>query len=76
MDAMLTHTTTAIGRRQLRTAGIRSSAGATLRRLQATIVNGSDHPCWRQVDAATSLVLLPAREQDRLLREGRVPTYR
>ncbi len=75
MHATLT-TTTAIGRPQTRKTGLLFSAGRTLRQLQVTIVNGSDHPCWRQIDAATSLALRPAHEQDRLLREGLVHTYR
>ena len=75
MQATLT-TTVAIGRQQARKVGLRLSAGSTLRRLQAAIVNGSDHPCWRQFDATTSLALLPAREQDRLLGAAHVPTHR
>ena len=75
MQATLT-TTAAIGRRQTRKIGLRLSARSTLRRLQVAIVNGSDHPCWRQFDAATSVALMPAREQDRLLGAGLVATRR
>ncbi len=72
MQATLT-TRTAFGQHQTRDAGLRLSAGKALRRLQATIVNGSDHPCWRKVDAAASFGSLPAREQSRLLDAGFAP---
>jgi len=75
MQATLT-TTVAIDRHQARKVGLRFPVRSTLRRLQVAIVNGSDHPCWRQVDAATSVALLPAREQDRQLSAGLVPKHR
>jgi hypothetical protein len=75
MDATLT-TRTAVDRQQGRNVGLRLPAGRTLRRLQRAIVSGSDHPCWRQVDAATSMSLLPAHEQDRLLNDGLASTHR
>ena len=75
MQATLT-TRTAIGRHNARNTGLRLSAGRTLKRLQAAIVSGSDHPCWQQVDAATSLALRSAREQDRLFNAGLVPKDR
>jgi len=74
MQATLT-TRTAIGRQQARGAGLGLSAGRTLRRLQVAIVGGSDHPCWGRLDAATSVALLPAREQERLLDAGLVPSH-
>lgn len=47
MQATLT-TTATISRKQTHdNAGLRLSATKALRRLQATIVKGSDHPCWR-----------------------------
>ena len=36
--------------RQPHETGLLRIAGRTLRRLRIAIVNGSDHPCWHQVD--------------------------
>ena len=57
-------------------AGLLSSAVVILRRVQAAIVNGPRDGCWRSVDAATQLSVLPARERERLLAAGRVPHHR
>ena len=54
---------------------LRSAAGI-LGRLRTAIVNGPTDGCWRSVDAATQLSMLPTRERDRLLASGRVPNYR
>jgi hypothetical protein len=35
--------------------GLQRRATRTLRRLQAAIVSGSNHPCWRPNDPATSV---------------------
>jgi hypothetical protein len=75
MQTAFTHRT-AIGRQQARETRLRLSAGRTLRRLQAAIVSGSDHPCWRQVDAATSMALRSDRERELLLDAGLVPDHR
>lgn len=45
-------------------------AARTLRAMRQRIVNGSDHPCWRNADGAASLGLLPPREQRRRLDAG------
>jgi hypothetical protein len=36
--------------RQPRETGLLRIAGRTLPRLQIAIVNGSEHPCWHQID--------------------------
>lgn len=56
MQATLT-TAAAFPRRRTRDAGLRLHARTALKRLQATIVNGSDHPCWGQADAGSDLRL-------------------
>ena len=66
----------AIGRQEASGAELRLTVRRTLRRLQIAIVNGSDHPCWQQVDGATSVALRSAREQSRLLDAGLVPRPR
>jgi hypothetical protein len=70
------HTIRRVAIRPQRVRGYGSSARATLRRLLAAIVNGSDHPSWRTNDALAQLALLPPREQNRLLDAGRVPQSR
>ena len=53
---------------------VRSSAcSATCGR---AIVNGPSDGCWRSIDSATPLELLPRREQERLLAAGRLPNRR
>lgn len=56
--------------------GLLRSAAITLGRVRTAIVNGPSDGCWRSVDAATQLSLLPARERERLLASGRVPNHR
>ena len=54
----LMHTTvtsrTAFGRQQTPKTGLWLSARKTLTQLQATIVNGSDHPCWKPADTTAT----------------------
>jgi hypothetical protein len=75
MQATLT-IRTAIGRRRPPGDGSLISVCRMLTRLQATVVSGSDHPCWQRIDAAASVALQPAREQDRLLNAGLIPRHR
>ena len=53
MHATVT-TRTTFGRQQTRKTGLRLSALRTLAQLQATIVNGSDHPCWNPAETTAS----------------------
>ena len=53
MHATVT-TRTTFGREQTRKTGLWLSARKTLTQLQATIVNGSDHPCWKPAETTTS----------------------
>lgn len=53
-----------------------SWARTALRRFLASVVNGSDHPCWQTNDVTTQLALLPPRERNRLLDSGRATTKR
>jgi hypothetical protein len=57
-------------------AGLLRSAAVMLGRVRTAIVNGPSDGCWRSVDGATQLSLLPARERERLLAAGRVPRWR
>ena len=57
-------------------AGLRGSVASVLRRVRTAIVNGPTDGCWRSIDSATPLELLPRREQERLLAGGRVPNRR
>lgn len=58
------------------TAGVLRSAALLLGRLQKAIVNGPSDGCWRSVDGAEQLSLLPTRERERLLNAGLAPTRR
>ncbi len=53
MHATVT-TTTTFGRRQIRRTGLWLSFRRTLTQLQATIVNGSDHPSWNPAETTAS----------------------
>ena len=53
MHATVT-TRTTFGRGQTRKRGLWLSARRTLKQLQATIVNGSDHPCWNPAETTAS----------------------
>ena len=57
-------------------AGLRGSVVGVLRRMRTAIVNGPSDGCWRSIDSATPLELLPRREQERLLAAGRLPNRR
>lgn len=57
-------------------AGLRGSVAGVLRRMRMAIVNGPSDGCWRSIDSATPLELLPTREQERLLAAGRLPSRR
>jgi hypothetical protein len=60
-----------------RRARIRNlSLHARVRRLLASIIDGSDHPCWRTPDPSAQMALLPTREQKRLFDADRVPRSR
>ncbi len=48
MHAKVTSRAT-FGRQQTRKTGLWLSARKALTQFQATIVNGSDHPCWKPV---------------------------
>jgi hypothetical protein len=56
--------------------GSRGSMAGLLRRMRTAIVNGPSDGCWRSIDSATPLELLPRREQERLLAAGRLPNRR
>ena len=56
--------------------GLRRSFVSVLGCLRTAIVNGPSDGCWRSIDSATPLQLLPRREQERLLAAGRVPNRR
>ena len=70
MEATLTSTTAAHTSRRRHSSSLRITLGVSLRRLRATIVQGSDHPVWRQSPSGASFSLLPSREQNRLLDAG------
>ena len=56
-EALMQSTVTArttFGRRQTRKTGLSLSFRRTLTQLQATIVNGSDHPCWNPAETTAS----------------------
>ena len=57
-------------------AGLRRSLLNVLGRMRTAIVNGPSDGCWRSIDSATPLQLLPRREQERLLAAGRLPNRR
>ena len=57
-------------------AGLRRSFVSVLGHLRTAIVNGPSDGCWRSIDSATPLELLPRREQERLLAAGRLPNRR
>jgi hypothetical protein len=52
------------------------SLGHIVRRVQASIVNGPNHGCWRSSDSTTPLFLLSPRQRERLLAAGRLPNHR
>jgi hypothetical protein len=72
----ISHTSEALAAPSQRVRRGTSLARTIFRRLLATIVNGSDHPCWRTDDVWTRLALLPPRERNRLLDSGRVTAKR
>jgi len=76
MDTTLTTTISPLRIERSRIGALLRSAAGVLRSMQTAIVNGPSDGCWRPVDGAAQLSLLPTRERERLLDAGRVPSYR
>lgn len=76
MDTTLTTTIGSLRLERSRRGALLRTAAGLLRSIQAAIVNGPDDGCWRPVDGASQLALLPTRERERLLDAGRVPRSR
>lgn len=76
MDTTLTTRIGPVSAERSRTNALLRSAARVLRGLQTAIVNGSSDGCWRSVDGASHLALMPTRERERLLDAGRVPSCR
>jgi len=73
MDTTLIRRTTRVQRTD---SGSMRSFASLLRRVQTSIVSGPSDGCWRPAGPGTPLVLLSARQRDRLLAAGRVPNHR
>ena len=62
----------AIGWWPARRRPVTARAGQLVRSVCAVIAEGSDHPVWRTPDARDRAALLPRRQLDRLLNDGRL----
>lgn len=76
MDTTLTRTVRPLRAERSGTGALLRSAAGVLRSVRTAIVNGPSDGCWRSVDGAEQLSLLPARERERLLDAGLTPTFR
>lgn len=76
MDTTLATTISPLRIERSRSESLLRTAARVLRSMQTAIVNGRSDGCWRSVDGASQLALLPTRERERLLDAGRVPHSR
>lgn len=76
MDTTLTTTINPVRVQRSGAATLIRSAASVLRSMQTAIVNGPSDGCWRPVDGAAQLSLMPTRERERQLDAGRAPNAR